>query len=141
MIYLIGTVSSTWIGALAGKLGRRKVLWLMAAILGLGVAVTCLSPLPWIIIGLSTATFGFFGAHSVASSWVGRRATAGRAQAAALYLLGYYLGSSIIGTVGGFAWTAYGWPGVATVSGTSALGALVVALHLSRVLPLSRPSA
>jgi YNFM family putative membrane transporter len=141
VIYLIGTASSTWIGALAGSLGRRKVLWLMAVLLGLGVAVTCLSPLPWIIIGLSIATFGFFGAHSVASSWVGRRARVGRAQAAALYLLGYYLGSSIIGTLGGFAWNAYGWSGVAAVSGASALGALAVALHLSRILPLPRPAA
>ena len=141
VIYLIGTASSTWIGALAGRLGRRKVLWLMVAVLLLGIAVTCLSPLPWIIIGLSVATFGFFGAHSVASSWVGRRASVGRAQAAALYLLGYYLGSSIIGTLGGFAWNALGWPGVAGVAGCSAIGAFAVALHLSRVMPLVRPSA
>src|SRR4051812_4566122 len=68
VIYLIDTASSTCIGALAGRLGRRKVLWLMVAILLLGIAVTCLAALPWIIIVLSIATFGFFGAHSVASS-------------------------------------------------------------------------
>ena len=38
------------------------------------------------ITGLLLLTFGFFGSHSIASSWVGRRATHDKAQASSLYL-------------------------------------------------------
>ena len=51
-------------------------------------------------------TIGFFGAHSVASSWVGRRATRDRAHATALYLFAYYLGSSVLGSLGGVVYGA-----------------------------------
>src|SRR5690606_10568908 len=40
LVYLLGTGSSAWIGALAGRLGRRKVLWLMIAVMAAGVALT-----------------------------------------------------------------------------------------------------
>ena len=39
-----------------------------------GIALTLASPLATVIVGLAIMTFGFFGAHSVASSWVGVRA-------------------------------------------------------------------
>jgi len=37
-------------------------------------------------------TFGFFGGHSIVSSWVGRRAGNAKAQASSMYLFAYYLG-------------------------------------------------
>ena len=49
IIYLIGTFSSPWVGHLAGKLGRRKVLWTMMALMLIGTALTILSPL-WAIV-------------------------------------------------------------------------------------------
>jgi YNFM family putative membrane transporter len=58
-------------------------------------------------------TFGFFAGHSVASGWVGLLAKGAKGQAAALYLLAYYLGSSVIGSYGGHFWTSFGWSGVA----------------------------
>ena len=44
-IYLVGTFSSAWMGHLAGKLGRRKVLWTALALMLAGVALTMLQPL------------------------------------------------------------------------------------------------
>ena len=58
-----------------------------------------------ILAGIVAVTFGFFGGHSIASSWVGSRAVTAKAQASALYLFCYYLGSSAIGTLGGVFWT------------------------------------
>jgi YNFM family putative membrane transporter len=83
-LYLIGTASSAWIGDLAGRLGRRKVLWRMIAIMMLGVGLTLSNAIVPILVGISAVTFGFFGGHSVASSWVGRQAQGARAQASAL---------------------------------------------------------
>lgn len=136
ILYLAGTGSSAWIGALAGRLGRRKVLWLMIVVMAAGLALAWLSPLPLIVAGIALFTFGFFGAHSIASAWVGRRAREGRTQATALYLFFYYLGSSVVGTAGGYAWTWAGWAGVTLVSGTAILLALAVALRLALVPPL-----
>ncbi|MHB1681916.1 MAG: hypothetical protein ACYCYO_03680 [Bacilli bacterium] len=57
-------------------------------------------------------TFGFFAGQSVASGWVGERAQSGTEQASSLYLLFYYVGSSMAGTVGGVFWRHSGWPGI-----------------------------
>ena len=83
-----------------------------------GVLVTLAGGLAAIVAGMAILTFGFFGAHSIASGWVGRRALTARAQASALYLLCYYLGSSIGGSAGGLAYSDAGWPGlVAMIAG------------------------
>ena len=78
-------------------------------------------------------TFGFFAAHSVASGWVGQRATQARGQASSLYLFSYYLGSSSAGTLGGVFWRWHQWPGVVLFIGLLLACALVVALRLKRV--------
>ena len=78
----------------------------------------------------------FFGAHSVASSWIGRRALRDRAQASSIYLCLYYLGSSVPGTAGGWFFAHSGWIGVVAFFATLYGLALVIALHLSRLPPL-----
>ena len=80
-------------------------------------------------------TWGFFGAHSIASSWVGLRAHGARAQASALYLFFYYVGSSLAGSAGGLFFARAGWPGVAGLLAALTGAALVIALRLSKVPP------
>jgi YNFM family putative membrane transporter len=75
---------------------------------------------------------GFFASHSVASAWVGRLAKRAKGQAAALYLLAYYLGSSLIGSYGGHFWARDGWIGVVMLVGLLLLIGLVVAVLLAR---------
>lgn len=133
--YLVGTASSTWIGALAGRLGRQRILWVMIVIMLAGLALTLLHHLVLILAGIVAVTFGFFGAHSIASSWVGSRARSAKAQASALYLFCYYLGSSAIGTLGGVFWTSWGWRGVAGLVGTLLLLALGIAFRLVTLPP------
>jgi MFS transporter, YNFM family, putative membrane transport protein len=136
-VYLVGTVSSAWVGNLSGRLGRRKVFWWVVALMLVGLLTTLLKPLIFIILGLAIFTFGFFGAHSVLSSWVGLRALHSKAQAASLYLFFYYLGSSVAGTAGGFFWRLYGWAGVvAFLAGLLAV-ALTVSLRLTRLEPIT----
>ncbi|WP_247654389.1 MULTISPECIES: MFS transporter [Microvirga] len=133
--YLIGTLSSAWIGELAGRLGRRRVLWAMIAIMLAGVALTLFHHLALILAGVVAVTFGFFGAHSIASSWVGNRALSGKAQASALYLFCYYLGSSAVGTLGGVFWIHGGWSGVAALVTLLLAVALGLALWLMTLPP------
>lgn len=112
IVYLVGTVSSTWFGKLANAHGRRMILRAgMLLMLG-GALLTLPVSLPLKIVGIVLFTFGFFGSHSIASGWVSHRASHDKAQASSLYLFFYYTGSSVGGTAGGFFWGHFGWIGV-----------------------------
>jgi YNFM family putative membrane transporter len=113
LLYLSGTFSSTWMGRLSDRYSRRKVLWIGIVIELTGALVTLGAPLAAKIAGLAIFTFGFFGAHSIASGWVGERARVNRGAASSLYLFFYYMGSSTTGTFGGQMYQRFGWPGVA----------------------------
>jgi YNFM family putative membrane transporter len=95
-----------------------------------GVALTLPASGGWIVAGLIALTAGFFAAHSVASGWVGARARVAPAQASALYLCLYYVGSSVAGSAGGVFWARGGWPAVAAFSGGLLALALASALSL-----------
>lgn len=138
LIYLAGIFGSPWVGDLAGRLGRRKVLWALFVLVLLGVALTLFASLWLILGGIAVLTFSFFGAHSVASSWVGQRAGVARAHAMALYMFCYYMGSSIAGAWGGVFMAANGWPGVVGFVAALACVGLAIALLLRRVPPLLR---
>ncbi len=136
-VYLVGTLSSTYIGHLAGRRGRRKVLWTMFVIMLAGLALTLAGSLALIITGMAVITFGFFGGHSIVSSWVGRRAGDAKAQASSMYLFAYYLGSSLAGAAGGLFYAAHGWTGVAAfVASLFGLG-LLFAWRLYHLPPLA----
>ena len=135
IVYLSGIYSSAQVGALADRLGRRKVFWASIVVMAGGMLMTLASPLAMIIIGMLVFTFGFFGAHSVASSWIGRRALKAKGQASSLYLFSYYAGSSVAGTSGGVFWHMAGWNGIGLFIGSLLAVALLVALHLSRLAP------
>ena len=138
-VYLVGTFSSTFIGHLAGRRGRRKVLWTMFVIMLAGLALTMASSLALIIAGLAVITFGFFGGHSIVSSWVGRRAGNAKAQASSMYLFAYYLGSSLAGAAGGLFYAAHGWTGVAAFVATLFGLGLLFAWRLYHLAPLAVP--
>ncbi|HWI41461.1 MAG TPA: MFS transporter [Verrucomicrobiae bacterium] len=110
--YLLGMFGSSWMGALAGRIGRSRVLFAAQGGMAAAALLTLLEPLAAVALGIGLFTLAYFGAHAVASAWVGTRAGAGRAQASSLYLFSYYLGSSVLGTGGGFLWSWRGWSGV-----------------------------
>ena len=113
VVYLTGVIASPWSGRMADTFGRARVLTASLLLMALGLALTMLSPLSAIVGGIACVTFGFFAGHAVASGWVGRLAKEAKGQAAALYLLAYYIGSSLVGSYGGHMWADYGWNGVA----------------------------
>ncbi len=137
LLYIVGSFSSAWFGGLAGRVGRRKVFWIPILAMAAGVGVTAVRPLWLIIFGIGVITAAFFAAHSTASGWVGRRATRDRAQASALYLLFYYLGSSLLGSAGGLAWSHGGWTSVVLFALALVLIALAISMRLAGIQPLS----
>lgn len=116
LTYLSGTFSAALIGVISG---RRGVLFSARAGLAIAAAGTCLtlfSSVPLIIIGLLVMCFGFFAAHSSATSWVSVASGQDKAAASGLYVLFYYTGGSLAGVVLSPIWDRWGWPGVAAVS-------------------------
>ena len=112
LAYAFGSLSSTVMGNLVNTYGRRRILSSALGIMTIGLVLTVGSALWLVIVGIVLFTIGFFGAHSVASAWVGRLAAHSHAQASSLYLFFYYLGSSVSGTIGGTIYHGWAWPGV-----------------------------
>ncbi|KFC62958.1 Inner membrane transport protein YnfM [Massilia sp. LC238] len=137
LLYLLGMFSSMWAGKLADRLGRRNVLWLFMGVMIAGLLVTLHDSVVAIVLGTGLATFGFFASHSVASSWVGRRARPPQALASGIYLFCYYVGSSVVGWFTGYVWEHWGWPGVVAVLGGLLGVGMAIALRLRRLAPVA----
>jgi len=133
LLYVVGMFSSPWGGRQADRHGGPRVLSAMLALCAAGLLLTLSSALPVIIVGVALFTFGFFAAHSVASSWVGRLAQRSKALASAVYLTAYYLGASSMGWLGGHAWERGGWPGVLGFLGVLWLGCVAIAVRMARL--------
>ena len=133
VVFLFGAVASSAAGNLADRWSRGPVLILGVLTMGAGVMLTLSTALPAIFGGVVAVTIGFFMTHSVASGWVGRMASGAKGHAASLYLLSYYLGSSVVGSAGGWFWSRAGWPGVVGFALTMVLFALLAAIRLLRL--------
>jgi len=136
-VYLVGMVGSTLAGQLADRLGRRRVLLAAVTLMLAGMLLTAARPLAVILLGFAVMTFGFFGCHAIASSWVSRRAQGAKAQAASLYLFTVYLGSSVAGSAGGLAWARWGWHGVVALGAALVVAGLAISLRLAFLPPLA----
>jgi len=135
LVYPVGSFASAFMGAQAAAHGRGRVLVVSLCLMTLGLALMTPDSLPMLVIGLLVLTFGFFGAHAIASGWAPTLVEKDKAQASSLYLLFYYVGGGAAGTAGGVFWASHAWPGVALFSGAMMLGAIVIALLLWRMAP------
>ncbi|HSH49331.1 MAG TPA: MFS transporter [Halomonas sp.] len=130
LTYLGGTLGSALSGRIAARLSQPLCMMLGIVIFMAGTAITLAESLGWVLTGLTVNAFGFFLAHSMASSWVGRQASAARGSASALYLVFYYSGASL----GGFwlepFWQWADWLGVALASWLMLSVTLSIALWL-----------
>jgi len=133
LVYLLGSFSSGVVGGMIHRFGRPFMIRMTLATMLAGTLITLAGSLVLIVVGVGIFTCGFFSAHAIASSWVGRRARTAKAQASSLYLFSYYLGSSISGTVGGLFWMHYGWNGVAAMIAILIVAAYGVAAMLLRM--------
>ena len=133
VIYLFGSVASTLAGSLVDRLGLVRVLVAALGVSLFGLLLTLLAPLPLVIAGLAVVTVGFFAGHATASGGVGRLAQTDKGHAASLYLLSYYLGSSLLSLAGGLLWEQGGWPAVAGFCASLLLLAVLLAVLPGRI--------
>ncbi|MBP0049907.1 MFS transporter [Marinobacterium sp. AK62] len=128
LTYLAGTFGSAISGKAGQHLAQPLCMALGILILMSGSLLTLSDQLWMIVLGFCVNSFGFFFAHSSASSWVSQNAHQARASASSLYLLFYYTGAS----TGGFYlhpfWEWLHWPGV--IVGSLLILALTLGLSL-----------
>ncbi|WP_406641058.1 MFS transporter [Amycolatopsis sp. WGS_07] len=108
--YALGSVSSATANRLSARLGRRRALVGVLVLTAVGALLTIPDSLPLIVVGFLVLTTAFFAAHSIANSWAAAEAPENaRGQVGGLYMLMYYLGSSIGGGVGSVVYGRDGW--------------------------------
>ncbi|MFZ5643016.1 MAG: MFS transporter [Bacillota bacterium] len=116
LTYLAGTFSSAIMGMMSRKRGVLFSTKMGLAVASAGTCLTIFSPAPLIIAGLLIMCFGYFAAHSSATSWVSSVSTEDKAAASGLYVFFYYTGGSLAGVLLSPLWDTWGWPGVAAVT-------------------------
>jgi len=122
MVYLVGLIITPLGGVWISHVGSRTAV--VGAVAGgiAGVLLTLVPHLWAVLVGLTLCSSGVFVCQSAASSYIQREArSGGRASAAGLYVMFYYLGGSVAGVVPGVLWRYGQW---------KACVALIVAVQL-----------
>lgn len=132
ILFLLGMAASMMSGKLTDSFGRHNTMKFAVILYIVGISITLLPLLIFKIIGLGCAVLGFFSGHALASSLVGTIAEHHKAQATSLYLLFYYAGSSVGGTVGGLFYDFAKWYGVASMVTLFMVIALFIVVSMSK---------
>ena len=112
LTYLSGTFGAMLSGKISSLMPQPIVMSLGIVCMISGTLLSLYETLASIIAAFLINAFGFFVAHSSASSWVSHTATYARATASSLYLVFYYVGASVGGLYLNPFWKALGWQGI-----------------------------
>lgn len=138
-VYPVAGAGSIVAGRLASRSSIRAVMPYGPLVAIIGILLLSLTHLFWVVLGITILAMGFFWTHSLASTWVAQRATVSvgvPAQAMSMYMVIYYVGSSVNGNLTPWAWELRGWGGVTVLS----LVFMGLALGLSLLLARTRPA-
>lgn len=110
MVYLVGLIITPFGGVWISRVGSQSALILSVIIAVVGILLTLVSYLPVILLGLVLCSSGMFICQSASTSYIQREAqSGGRASAAGLYVMFYYIGGSVAGVVPGLLWRYGQW--------------------------------
>jgi YNFM family putative membrane transporter len=111
VVYLVGLFVTPAAGYVITRVGLLRGIVTSIAISILGVAITLVPSLPFVIAGLALCSTGVFISQASATSYLREAAPeGGRVSAAGLYLCCYYVGGTAAGVVPSFFWRLGGWP-------------------------------
>ena len=142
VVYLVGSAVTPLTGVTVGRFGRRNVMIATIGIWMAGIALTLLTPVWAIMIGLTlSATCGLL-CQAVSTGYVTVTAQAGRSSAVGLYVTSFYLGGSFGAALGGVMWILGGWPAcVAMVAVMLTIMGVIVATKWTRASGGTPPAA
>jgi YNFM family putative membrane transporter len=127
LVYVAGIATSWLAGRASRRFGRRAIMGAGFLVAAAAVLATLAASIPAIVLGLVALCVGMFMVQGTAPAFVNATARHAKGGAGALYTTFYYLGATFGSVLPGFAWQAWGWPGVvATCLATFAGGLLAV---------------
>jgi len=110
MVYLVGLIITPLGGVWISRVGSQAALIGAVGFGILGILLTLVPNLPVILIGLVLCSSGVFICQSASTSYIQREAqSGGRASAAGLYVMFYYIGGSVAGVLPGMLWRYGQW--------------------------------
>jgi YNFM family putative membrane transporter len=112
LVYAAGIATSWTAGRASARLGRRTLMAAGFLVAAAAVAVTLTPSLGLVVGGLVALCVGMFLVQGTAPAFVNATATEAKGGAGALYTTFYYLGATFGSVLPGYAWQAWGWPGV-----------------------------
>ncbi|MBY4890546.1 MFS transporter [Pantoea sp. DY-15] len=130
--FAFGIVSSSVAGTLADKLGKKPLLIAGFFLMLAGSLCTLSSSLAGIVAGIIMVTTGFFISHSVASGAVGPLSGTLKGHASSLYLLFYYMGSSVTGSAGGWFWQHGGWSAIVYLTAVFSTAGMIISASVKK---------
>ena len=110
MVYLVGLIITPLGGVWISRVGSRAALICSVGAGIVGVLLTLIPNLLVILFGLVLCSSGVFICQSASTSYIQREAqSGGRASAAGLYVMFYYIGGSFAGVLPGLLWRYGQW--------------------------------
>lgn len=110
ILYLTGVLGAMNMSFWEKKFKTPQHALQAISILGiLGIAILFLENLFFVVIGIGIFTYSFFAAHTICSKMVGNLSQGKKSVSIAIYLLSYYMGSSILGSSTGIFLARYHW--------------------------------
>jgi len=112
MVYLVGLVITPLGGVWISRVGSRVALIGSVTVGIVGDLLTLIPNLAMILLGLVLCSSAVFVCQAASTSYIQRVArSGGRASAAGLYLMFYYIGGSVAGVLPGMLWRYGQWKG------------------------------
>ena len=108
-VYLLGVIVTPVSGRFLDRYGIRHTALLAFGFAVIGLTLTLVPNLPFIIAGLALFSSGIFIFQSVGTVQTGIVARRARSSAAGLYVTFYYIGGSMGAIVTGWTWVGNGW--------------------------------
>jgi predicted MFS family arabinose efflux permease len=110
MVYLVGILVTPFGGIWISRVGSRTAIIAAVAAGIAGVLLTLIQHLPVILLGLAICCTGVFVCQAASTTYIQREAqSGGRASAAGLYVMFYYIGGSVAGVLPGMLWQYGQW--------------------------------
>jgi predicted MFS family arabinose efflux permease len=110
VVYLVGLIVTPLGGICIARIGSRAALIGAVTAGACGILLTLVHSLPIILLGLVLCSSGVFVCQSASTSYIQSQApSGGRASAAGLYVMFYYIGGTFAGVVPGWLWRYGAW--------------------------------
>lgn len=136
-VYLIGVVITPIASTLISRFGAARMVMVAVPMSMIGVLLTLLHPLAWIVTALAVMSSGVFITQSATITYISANVTEGRSLASGLYYMSYYIGGSLGAWICGLAYSHNGWHATVWVL----LGVQVLAFFMASFGLIKKPLA